>query len=61
MPTVAAAVDLLVSLLQASQTVSELIQSANATGRTTLTTDEWAQLQGEASTAHAKLEALLNG
>lgn len=59
MSTVAAAVDLLVELLAQAGNISQIIQSAQAAGQTTLTVEQWAQITGADDSAEAKLAAAI--
>lgn len=56
---VSAAVDLLVGLLSNAQQISTLIQTAQASGRTTLTAEEWASVIGADNSAEAALVAAI--
>jgi adenine/guanine phosphoribosyltransferase-like PRPP-binding protein len=60
MGTIAAAIDLLANLAQATSSISALVQKATAEGRTELTADEWKTITDTADTAHTHLEAVLN-
>jgi hypothetical protein len=56
---ISAAVDLLVALLQNAQQISQLIQTAQAGGQTTLTAEQWAQITGADDSAEASLTAAI--
>lgn len=56
---VAAAVDLLVALLQNAQSISQLIQAAQAAGQTELTAEQWATITGNDDSAEAALAAAI--
>lgn len=52
---VSVAVDLLVALLNNAAQISQLIQSAQASGQSTLTPEQWATVIGADNTAEAAL------
>lgn len=56
---VSAAVDLLVALLQNAQSISQLIQTAQASGQTDLTAAQWATITGNDDSAEAALTAAI--
>lgn len=57
--TTAAALELLLALLNQSQSISALIQKANAENRTTLSPEEWRLIVDEGARARAKLVAAI--
>lgn len=57
---VSVAVDLLVALLNNAAQISQLIQSAQSAGQTTLTTDQWATVIGADNSAEAALSAAID-
>lgn len=56
---VSAAVDLLIALLSNATQISTLIQTAQAAGRTTLTSEEWATVVGADDSAESALLAAI--
>jgi hypothetical protein len=56
---ISAAVDLLVALLDNAQSIGQIIQEANASGSTTLTAAQWAQITGNDDSAEAALTAAI--
>ena len=56
---VSAAIDLLVALISNAQQISQLIQTAQATGATTLTAAQWATITGNDDSAEAALAAAI--
>lgn len=56
---VSIAVDLLVALLSNAQQISQLIQTAQASGSTTLSTDAWNAILGADSAAEGSLAAAI--
>jgi hypothetical protein len=52
---VSAAIDLLVALIDNAQQISQLIQTAQASGQTTLTPAQWSQITGADNSAEAAL------
>lgn len=56
---ISAAIDLLVALLQNAQSISQIIQEAQASGSTTLTTAQWATITGNDDSAEAALTAAI--
>jgi hypothetical protein len=56
---VSAAVDLLVALLQNAQTISQIIQEAQASGQIVLTPAQWAVITGNDDSAEAALSAAI--
>jgi tellurite resistance protein len=56
---VSAAVDLLVALLENAQQISQLIQTAQANGQTSLTPEQWATVTGNDDSAEAALNAAI--
>ena len=56
---VTAAVDLLLALLQNATKISEIIQTAQAAGQTTLTPEQWASITGDDDSAEAALTAAI--
>lgn len=59
LPTVVDAIDLALAGLQAAQQINQIVQTATADGRTTLTADEWAQVTGSETSAEAALSAAI--
>jgi hypothetical protein len=59
MTEIAMILDLAVGLLQSVTPVLQIIQQANAEGRTTLTPDEWTTIKSAADAAHAKVAGLI--
>jgi hypothetical protein len=59
MNTVSAAVDLLVALLANASQISQLIQTAQASGATTLTPEQWATITGADDSAENALAAAI--
>lgn len=58
-PAVSVAVDLLVALLNNATQISQMIQSAQASGQTNLNTDQWATITGaDDSAENALLKAI---
>lgn len=56
---VSAAIDLLVALIDNAQQISQLIQAAQASGQTSLTPAQWAQITGADDSAEAALTAAI--
>jgi len=56
---VAVAVDLLVELLKNASQISQLIQTAQANGQTTLTAEQWASIVSADDSAGAALIAAI--
>jgi hypothetical protein len=56
---VSAAIDLLVALISNAQQISQLIQTAQASGATTLTAAQWATITGDDDSAEAALTAAI--
>jgi tellurite resistance protein len=56
---ISAAVDLLVALLENAQQISQLIQTAQANGQTSLTPEQWATVTGNDDSAEAALNAAI--
>jgi len=56
---VSAAIDLLVALLDNASQISQIIQEAQASGSTTLTPAQWAQITGNDDSAEAALSAAI--
>jgi hypothetical protein len=56
---VAAAVDLLVALLANAQSIGQIIQTAQASGQTNLTPEQWATITGNDDSAEAQLLAAI--
>lgn len=54
-PAVSVAIDLLVALLNNAAQISQLIQSAQANGQTTLTGEQWATITGADDSAEVSL------
>jgi hypothetical protein len=55
MGTVSAAIELLTALLTEAAKISTLVQTAQASGQTTLPTDAWAQIVGADTDAETAL------
>ena len=58
-PTIALAVDLLVALLDNASSIGQIIQTAQAEGRTDLTDDEWKLIVGGDDSAEAAVVAAI--
>lgn len=56
---ISAAVDLLVALMTNATQISQLIQTAQAAGQTSLTADQWATITGNDDSAEAALSAAI--
>lgn len=56
----AAALELLIALLSQGQRISQIVKTAQAEGRETLTDDEKAQVKGDLDSAIARLEAAVS-
>ena len=56
---VGVALNLVLSLLQNAQAISEIIQEVQASGATTLTPDQWAKIVGADDSAEASLTAAI--
>ena len=61
MPVVAIAnaIDLAIAAMQAALQIQQMVQSATAQGRTTLTADEWSAITGAENSAEAALSAAI--
>lgn len=57
--TVAAAVDLLVELINSAQQISTMVQDAQSKGQSVLSADQWATITGNDDSAEAALTAAL--
>lgn len=56
---IAAAVDLLVALISNAQQISQLIQTAQASGQTNLTAAQWETITGSDDSAESQLAAAI--